>query len=427
MLPLIVKFIIGLIMSLTIFLIVKNLIKNKSKVSVYQILIILLGALPIVILYDRQYTALTSLITYILVIILYIRYFKINILTSIILCSFALLMISLSDLIFSSINLLLFSYDEVRDIWYISIINNMLVSILSISITKKEAISNKIIYICKKINNKTEYKVAVFAIISILSVSVLFYNITSIFKLNFYYTVTIITSFLLFLLYYFYISERANYEKLNDEYNILFDYVQVFENWIDDEQMYRHELKNNLSMIRNMTNNKKIINKIDEMLKFTIIIDDKDIEDLKNIPKGGLKGLLYYKVAVAKNKKVKMIVEVSPKVKKSIKKMSEYKLRNTCIVLGIYLDNALEAAENSDQKLVSLEIYEINHNLNFTISNSYKEIIPLKKMKKKGFSTKGKNHGKGLYYVNKLVNKIKWIEVNQIFLNNFFIQKISLK
>ena len=96
--------------------------------------------------------------------------------------------------------------------------------------------------------------------------------------------------------------------------------------------------------------------------------------------------------------------------------MSEYKLRNTCIVLGIYLDNALEAAENSDQKLVSLEIYEINHNLNFTISNSYKEIIPLKKMKKKGFSTKGKNHGKGLYYVNKLVNKIKWIEVNQIFL-----------
>ena len=427
MLPLIVKFIIGLIMSLTIFLIVKNLTKNKSKISLYQILIILLGALPIVILYDRQYTALTSLITYILVIILYIRYFRINILTSIVLCSFALLMISLSDLIFSSINLLLFSYDEVRDIWYISIINNILVSILSISITKKEVVSNKIIYICKKINNKTEYKIAVFAIISILSVSVLFYNITSIFKMNFYYTITIITSFLLFLLYYFFISERANYEKLNDEYNILFDYVQAFENWIDDEQMYRHELKNNLSIIRNMTKNKKIINKIDEMLKFTIIIDDKDIEDLKNIPKGGLKGLLYYKVAVAKNKKVKMIVEVSPKVTNSIKKMSEDKLRNTCIVLGIYLDNALEAAEDSNEKIVSLEIYEINHNLNFTISNTYKKMVPLKNMKKKGFSTKGKNHGNGLYYVNKLVNKIKWIEVDQIFLNNFFIQKISLK
>ena len=191
--------------------------------------------------------------------------------------------------------------------------------------------------------------------------------------------------------------------------------------------MYRHELKNNLSIIRSMTKNKKIINKIDEMLKFTIIIDDKDIEDLKNIPKGGLKGLLYYKVALAKNKKVKMIVEVSPKVKKTIEKLSDSKLKNVCILLGIYLDNALEAAQLSREKLVSLEIYEINNRLTFTISNTYNEIIPLKNMREKGFSTKGKNHGKGLYYANKLINKIKWLEVNQIFLKKFFIQKISFK
>ena len=329
--------------------------------------------------------------------------------------------------IFSSINILLFSYNEVRNIWYISVVNNVLVSILSISIAKRERVSNKIIYLCKKINTKTGYKVAIFAIISILVISVLFYNITSIFKLNLYYSITIIAFFFLFFLYYFYISERAKYEKLNDEYNILFDYIQTFENWIDDEQMYRHELKNNLSIIRSMTKNKKIINKIDEMLKFTIIIDDKDIEDLKNIPKGGLKGLLYYKVALAKNKKVKMIVEVSPKVKKTIEKLSDIKLKNVCILLGIYLDNALEAAQLSREKLVSLEIYEINNRLTFTISNTYNEIIPLKNMREKGFSTKGKNHGKGLYYANKLINKIKWLEVNQIFLKKFFIQKISFK
>ena len=42
-------------------------------------------------------------------------------------------------------------------------------------------------------------------------------------------------------------------------------------------------------------------------------------------------------------------------------------------------------------------------------------------------TTKGKNHGKGLYYVNKLINKYKWIETSQMFLNNYFIQKITIK
>lgn len=427
MLPLIVKFIIGLIISTTSFLIVKTIKKDNSKMSLYTILIILLMTLPTVILYETKYNALISLISYVLSILLYHKYFKMNLTTSIIMCSFSVLLISLSDLIFCLINLMIFSYEDVRDIWYVSIINNILVSILSIAISKQKLISEKISYLCQKIDNKTGYKISVFAILSIIIISVMFYNIASIFKLNLYYTITTTMSIFLFILYYFCVSERANYEKLNDEYNILFDYVQTFENWIDDEQMYRHELKNNLSIIRNMTKNKKIINKVDEMLEFSIVIDERAIEDLKNIPKGGLRGLLYYKIALAKNKNVKMVIEVSPKVTKILKKLEEKKLRQLCIVLGIYLDNALEAASLAKNKSVTLEVYKSNNNLTFTISNTYKDIIPIKNMKKKGFTTKGKNHGKGLYYVTKILNKEKWIETSQIFLNNYFIQKICIK
>ena len=427
MLPLIVKFIIGLIMAITSFLIVKKLTKNNEKISLYTVIIILILTLPTVILYQTKYNAFILLITYVLSIILYRRYFKINIVTSIILCSCEILILTLSDLFISSINLTIFSYEEIRNVWYISIVNNLIIGLLSIGISSIKFLSNRINYLCKKIDNKTGYKIAIFATISILIIAILFYNITTIFKLDLYYSITIIALVGLFILYYFYISEKANYEKLNDEYNILFDYVQNFENWIDDEQMYRHELKNNLSIIRSMTNNKKIIEKIDAMIKFSIIIDDKDIEDLKNIPKGGLKGLLYYKVALAKNKKVKMVVEVSPKVETILKKLTNKKNRDICIILGIYLDNALEAAEESKEKTISLEIYEANKKINFTISNTYKNIIPLKTMRKKGFSTKGKSHGKGLYYADKMVNKVKWIEISQIFLNNYFIQKICVK
>ena len=157
MLPLIVKFIIGLIMAITSFLIVKKLTKNNEKISLYTVIIILILTLPTVILYQTKYNAFILLITYVLSIILYRRYFKINIVTSIILCSFEILILTLSDLLFAFINLILmiFSYEEVRNIWYVLIINNLLVVIGAYLISSLSFISDKVGYLCKKINNKS--------------------------------------------------------------------------------------------------------------------------------------------------------------------------------------------------------------------------------------------------------------------------------
>lgn len=229
------------------------------------------------------------------------------------------------------------------------------------------------------------------------------------------------------ILYYMYMEECNNYNKLKDEYDNIFNCIQTFEDWIDDEQMYRHELKNNLSIIRSLTENTKIIKKIDEMLKYSIIIDEQEIEDLKNIPRGGLKGLIYYKLALAKNKQVKLIIEVSEHATERLKKIDMQKMRELCIILGIYLDNSLEAAEMSDEKKMTLEIYKQNNNIAFVISNNYKKIISIKKMNKKGYTTKGSSHGNGLYYANKILKKAPWLKVEQIFLNNYFVQKILIK
>lgn len=180
-------------------------------------------------------------------------------------------------------------------------------------------------------------------------------------------------------------------------------------------------------MIRNMTNNKKIINKIDNMLNMNINIDDEYVEILKYIPKGGLKGLLYYKIALAKSENVNIVIEISSKVTSRMKKITENKLRQIGIVIGIYLDNAIEAAATSKKKLITLEIYEINSNIVFVISNTYNKMLSIKDMNKKGYTTKGENHGKGLYYVSKILRKYKWLESSQIYLNDFFIQKLSVK
>lgn len=424
----IIKIVGSLIMAISGFFMLRNLIGNDEKIlNFYNLMSIILIVIPIFILYEKKYSLLLTVCIYLAAIFAYKRIFKMTLEKSILSTSAFMIFTGLIDALLSTIEPYFFSYEQVRLIPEISILNNILIGTLAILITDIKYVQLKFREFCNKVDTDESLSKIIFVILSVLIVAVLYYNITNIFKLNLTYTITIISIVIFFILYYFYIVQYNKYEKLNNEYNFLFDYVQNFENWIDDEQMYRHELKNNLSMIRNMTKNKKIINKIDEMLKFSIIIDEQAIEDLKNIPKGGLKGLLYYKVALAKNKNVKLIIEVSPKVNTLLKKISEKHLRQLCIVLGIYLDNALEAAEISKKKTVTLEVYELNKVINFAISNTYKELLPLKTMKKKGFTTKGNNHGKGLYFVNKIINKTKWLKSEQIFLNDYFIQKISIK
>lgn len=231
---------------------------------------------------------------------------------------------------------------------------------------------------------------------------------------------------ILIILYYVYIEERNNYEKLNDEYNNLFDYIQNFENWIDDEQMYRHELKNNLSSIRGMTKEQKVKQKIDEMLKISIQVDEHYVEQLKYVPKGGLKGILYYKIAIAKNAKVRMITELSEKVTERLNELENDEIRCLSILIGIYLDNAIEAASVSKKKTVTLEMYMVEENLRIVISNSYKEKVPLKEMTAKGFTTKGEGRGRGLHYAEKVINKRKNFSAEKRFLNDYFIEQVTI-
>ena len=423
----IAKFIGAIFLAVIILLIAQQNLKSKQKVTIKTIIIVLVLSLPTVILYRTEYNMFVSIVTYILAIILFKNYFKISLLSSIYICSYGIILVGVTDIIVSIKNTIFLTYEELRTSTFLILENTLLIGCIAYLISIIPAIKNKVNYIYVKIEKTPKYNVITFMVICLFTIIIAFFNISEIFKLNTHFIVTIVSILFLFILYYFYISELNNYGRLKDKYEILFDYVQTFEDWIEDEQLYRHELKNSLSMIRDMTKNKKIIKKIDDMLKMNINIDDEYIELLKYIPKGGLKGLLYYKIALAKNKKVKMVVEISPKIKTLIKKIPEDHLKQLCIILGIYLDNAIEAASISKKKLITIEIYEINNKMTFTISNTYNEIHAIKDMNRKGFTTKGNNHGRGLYYANKVLHKSDWLKSDQIYLNDFFIQKLYIK
>lgn len=424
----IIKLILGIIMSTSAFIIVKKILNYEEKISIFKIIgAILLITSPNFILYNVEYNIMYTLMVYTIMAISFKYIFKTDITSSILSCGFVMLFTAFADILVTTIEIGFFTYEQVRNLWYINLVNNIIVSIICILIIQNRKVAKIIRFFIVKIEKNNKIKGIFFTILVIIVLSILYYNVTSIFKINTQYIMTIAVILIFFILYYIYIDERNSYERLKDEYNIVFSYFQTFEDWIDNEQLYRHELKNNLSIIRSMTSKKAVKDKIDEMLNMSITIDDKDIEILKDIPNGGLKGLLYYKLAIAKKQNINIVIEVSPKIKENLNNINDNIMKYACIILGIYIDNAIEATMSAEQKNITIEVYKIEKSINFVISNTYSKMIPVEKMVKKGFSTKGKQRGKGLYFASKLIRREEHLNSEQTYMNNYFIQKLIIK
>lgn len=226
---------------------------------------------------------------------------------------------------------------------------------------------------------------------------------------------------------YTFIQSKNKYKKLESEYDNLFSYVQNFEDWIEREQLNRHEYKNQLAVLRCLTKEKKVKSKIDEILEDSINIEGQEVTNLKNLPKGGIKGLMYYKSAIAQKQKIKLTTDVSLEKEGILTKLSEKEIRILCKLIGIYFDNAIEAASESRKKCVTIEVYELRDKVSFVFSNTFKRHKNMNDRNKKGVSSKGEGRGNGLYFANKILKDNKWLDSKQEIIDNYYIQQLNVK
>ena len=98
-------------------------------------------------------------------------------------------------------------------------------------------------------------------------------------------------------------------------------------------------------------------------------------------------------------------------------------------ILGILMDNAIEAASECDNKLVNVIIRNDNkqHRQLLRIENTYKDKnIDLDKISEKGYSTKPNNTGLGLWEVDRIIKKHKNLARFTTKNNEFFIQQLEI-
>lgn len=203
---------------------------------------------------------------------------------------------------------------------------------------------------------------------------------------------------------------KDSYNKINDKYQTSISSLKEYEVMIDKFRVDTHENKNEFLTIRNMIkdNNDKdtIVKYIDKLVDNKIKDNDKIMKKTAKIPKGGLRATIYSKLCLMDKLKIKYNLNISREIRTTdLIDLDEELVLKICKILGVFLDNAIEAVKELNKKEISIEIYTIDSKLCIDIINNFKGSLDLDKITNMKYTTKGNGHGYGLLLVNKLLNE----------------------
>lgn len=239
----------------------------------------------------------------------------------------------------------------------------------------------------------------------------------------------VLVAIVVFIIGYF--EQKSGNNKLNIEYTQLLEYVKTYEDEVVDKSKKQHEYKNQLIIIDNLIpkTNKKAKEYLKKVLNNVEDVTDNDwLVKLKNLPSGGIKGLIHFKIKKMMDKKNSVFVYVDKKLsKKDIWENIEKNLEDISRILGVYLDNAIEASEKSADKQIIIEFVNNKENIEFILSNSYDGNINFDELDKEGYSTKGKGRGVGLSLVKDIIDNNKLLNQSREINGKFYVQKLYIK
>lgn len=98
-------------------------------------------------------------------------------------------------------------------------------------------------------------------------------------------------------------------------------------------------------------------------------------------------------------------------------------------ILGILIDNAIEAATNSLERKIVFEVIPVSNKVNITLMNSYSnKDVNLDKIYEKGVTSKkdNKSHGIGLWKVYKILEGHNNLNLKSSKSNDYFIQTLEV-
>jgi two-component system sensor histidine kinase AgrC len=287
----------------------------------------------------------------------------------------------------------------------------------------------------KLINTKVEnnIKILIFSILIFICIGMFFYTFANEYRIGHNFILYLVAMIVLVSVLFSLIKQTIENNKLTKEYDKLLEFMITYEKEIEKQRTLRHETKNEFLAIKGKIHdkqkNKEIIAYIDEILKDKIEVKQEEYAKFGFLPANGIKGLCYLKAQEAQDKGIKTSINISKRVENSnIYKLNIKEQRDLGKILGVFLDNAIEASLTSNDKKFSIEVYlNLEKECQIIISNSFEEEINLDKMGNERFSTKGKTRGHGLLLVKHIVSNNHKFSTNTKITGNLYTQTVTIK
>ncbi|WP_411679289.1 sensor histidine kinase [Clostridium thailandense] len=226
-----------------------------------------------------------------------------------------------------------------------------------------------------------------------------------------------------------YTNEKLKNKYKEEELSQLLDYTRNMENIMQEMRKNAHNHTNIMSTINGYLE----LNKIDELKQYffeeinpeynslsLVNNNSASLKNLSNFP--ALKGILSYKLIISQQKELEIHIDIFENIAKI-----HMDTLDKCKILGILIDNAIEAAEDTDMKKVNIAVFKGENYVSFIIENSYKERPDIRKIFEKGYSTKGINRGLGLSMVRQIINdRYPNVLLNTLIKNDMFTQELHI-
>lgn len=417
---------------LTLYTFGRIIIVNRRHKNIMIDVLILLGFILLNILVFKYTTGtIKTIITCLLYSSLFFCIFNIKLSKSVFTSIVYVILLVIPDLLILStaIYILGISKEYYYSDFASSLLGNISVCLCLVIITYvlKKPLKKLINY-----NLSTNKKIIVMSSITLVMLAIFFYNLIKTFEFNnnIITYLVIIVMLICILLYLF--KQKIENEKISKKYDELLDVMKSYESDIEEQRTLRHETKNEFATIKcklqDKEDNKTIIEYIDSVIGEKEKAGSTKYSKFKYLPSNGLKGFFYYKFIEAEKKGINVSINISKQIENSFLKDIETKdFKDLARIIGVYLDNAIEASSTSEDKKLEIEMYLIKEKIEIIITNTFNNEINLDKIGKESFSTKGKHRGHGLLLVNKILSENNMFEAKNEIRGNIYIQSLKIK
>lgn len=417
---------------LTLYIFGRIVIVNRRHKNIMIDVLILLGFILLNILVFKYTTGtIKTIITCLLYSSLFFSIFKIKLSKSVFTSIVYVILLVIPDLLILStaIYILGISKEYYYSVIASGLIGNLSVLLIMILLTY---IIRKPLRKLMKYKLSENKKIVVISVLAIIFTAIFFYKFATGYKMNQDVIIYLIAMFAFIVILFTLFRQRMDNEKVSKKYDELLDVMKNYESDIEEQRTLRHETKNEFATIKcklqDKEDNKTIIEYIDSVIGEKEKAGSTKYSKFKYLPSNGLKGFFYYKFIEAEKKGINVSINISKQIENSFLKDIETKdFKDLARIIGVYLDNAIEASSTSEDKKLGIEMYLIKEKIEIIITNTFNNEINLDKIGKESFSTKGKHRGHGLLLVNKILSENNMFEAKNEIRDNIYIQSLKIK